>query len=51
MSRNEDGFIAHGPQPLDDALNQGVMVSARKIGAPNAARKQLVALKSPMDIG
>jgi hypothetical protein len=49
MSRNEHRVIAHGPQALRDAGNQGVVVALRKVSAANATGKQHIAHKRTFD--
>jgi hypothetical protein len=49
VARNEHGVVAHGPEALGNAGNQGVVIALRKIGAPNAASKQHIAHKSTLD--
>jgi hypothetical protein len=45
MAWNEHCVIAHGPQTLRDAGNQGVVIALWKISSANAARKQNIADK------
>jgi hypothetical protein len=49
MAWNEHCVIAHGPQTLRDAGNQGVVVTLWKISSANAAREQNIAHKSTLD--
>jgi hypothetical protein len=49
MPWNEHRVIAHGPQTLRDAGNQGVMITLWKISSTNAARKQNIAHKGTFD--
>jgi hypothetical protein len=49
MPWNEHSVIAHGPQTLRDAGNQGVVITLWKISSANAARKQNIAHKSTFD--
>jgi hypothetical protein len=48
MAWNEHRVIAHGPQTLRDAGNQGVVIALWKISSANAARKQNIAHKGTL---
>ena len=48
---NEHRVVTHGPQTLGDAIDQVLVVAARKIGAANAACKQHIADKRTFDLG
>ena len=50
MAWNEHCVIAHGPQALRDAGNQGVVVALWKVRAANAAGKQHIANKRTLDL-
>ena len=51
MAWNEHRVIAHGPQALRDAGNQGVVVALRKVCAANAPSKQHIANKRTLNLG
>lgn len=46
MTGDEHGGVAHGPQALDDAGNERVLVALREIGAANGPGKQHITHKS-----
>jgi len=50
MPGDEHRLVAHGPQALDDAVDQILVVAHREIRAADAARKQHIAHKGPVDL-
>lgn len=50
MPWDEHRLVSHGPQPLRDAVDQILVVAHREIRAADAARKQHVAHKGPVDL-
>jgi hypothetical protein len=50
MAWNKHGVVSHGPQALRDAVDQVLVITARKIGATNASSKQNVANKGAFDL-
>ena len=50
MPGDEHRLVAHGPQALGDAVDQFLVVAHREIRAADAARKQHIAHKGPVDL-
>lgn len=51
MAGDEHRVVAHRPQALLDAGDQGVIVALRKVGAANRAGKQHITDKGPLGLG
>src|SRR5256885_399338 len=50
VARDEHGLVAHGPQALDDAVDQLLVVALGKVGAADAAREQHVSHEGAVDL-